>query len=226
MSIGIPQKRRKVSAQIPTIGFSDEDLTNVLYPHSDPLFMTMKISGTDVWRILVDDGSSVDILYYHAFKKIGFADRHLAPSPGPIYVVNYIEVPVVGTIKLPIVLGSGDRNVTQFINWLVIKGPTHYNGIFGREGIATFRGVASFMYQAFKFPTPNIIGVVEGKQKATRECHLATFKSDEHREHHELVMSGSLIKLADSTPSGSQGKRVKAKTDPSDKGKKKWMAQH
>ncbi|XP_071722000.1 uncharacterized protein [Rutidosis leptorrhynchoides] len=88
MSVGIPQKKRKVSTKIITIGFSDDDLENLLYPHSDPLVVIMSISGTDVWRVLVDDGSSVDILYYHAYRIMGFADKHLAPSHGPIYAVN------------------------------------------------------------------------------------------------------------------------------------------
>ncbi|XP_071722211.1 uncharacterized protein [Rutidosis leptorrhynchoides] len=51
MSVDIPKKKRKVSTKIPIIGFSDDDLENVLYPHSDPLVMTMSISGTNVWRI-------------------------------------------------------------------------------------------------------------------------------------------------------------------------------
>ncbi|VFQ83943.1 unnamed protein product, partial [Cuscuta campestris] len=38
--------------------------------HNDPLVITMDINGADVARVLVDTGSSVNVLYLDAFKKL------------------------------------------------------------------------------------------------------------------------------------------------------------
>ncbi|KAL2455785.1 Uncharacterized protein Adt_47112 [Abeliophyllum distichum] len=42
--------------------FSEEDASYVLQPHSDALVITMPVSGINIHRTLVDDGSSVNVL--------------------------------------------------------------------------------------------------------------------------------------------------------------------
>ena len=39
------------------------------------------MANTNVYRILVDNGSLVDILYYEAFKRMGLKDSDLRPTP-------------------------------------------------------------------------------------------------------------------------------------------------
>ena len=45
------------------ITFSDEDFKGVHHPHDDALVVSMTIANFKVRRILVDNGSSADILY-------------------------------------------------------------------------------------------------------------------------------------------------------------------
>ncbi|XP_074349953.1 uncharacterized protein LOC141689526 [Apium graveolens] len=59
-------KRYKPSPPL-VISFSDEDYSpNIIRGHQDALVITAKIGTNTVKKILVDNGSSVDILYYHA----------------------------------------------------------------------------------------------------------------------------------------------------------------
>ncbi|XP_077249135.1 uncharacterized protein LOC143888575 [Tasmannia lanceolata] len=51
------------------ISFSDADLDNLLLPHDDALAITMLVANWELKKILVDNGSSADILYYHALKR-------------------------------------------------------------------------------------------------------------------------------------------------------------
>ena len=62
---------------------SDALLVHHLY--CDALFITVMMANDNVHRILVDNGSSVDILYYQAFQKMGLKNSDLRPSPNPIY---------------------------------------------------------------------------------------------------------------------------------------------
>ena len=82
--------------------------------------------------VLVDSGASVDILFHEAFIRIGYIDSQLTPSDMPIYIFNGIETKVEGIIQLPMTMGQETCEVTQMLNFLVIKVVTSYNAILGR----------------------------------------------------------------------------------------------
>ena len=49
------------------IGFSEEDARRLHHPHDDALVVSVHVGDYNVQRMLVDNGSSTDILYYPAF---------------------------------------------------------------------------------------------------------------------------------------------------------------
>ena len=51
----------------PIIGFSKEDERRLHHPHDDALVVSVRVGDYNVHRMLVDNGSSADILYYLAF---------------------------------------------------------------------------------------------------------------------------------------------------------------
>ena len=51
----------------PIIGFSEEDVRRLHHPHDDALVISMRVGDYNMHRVLVDNGSSADILYYPAF---------------------------------------------------------------------------------------------------------------------------------------------------------------
>ena len=55
-------KRAKIEIQ-PVLGFSNEDKIETIQPHEDALVVTLKIEGYDVKRVLVDQGSAIEIMY-------------------------------------------------------------------------------------------------------------------------------------------------------------------
>ena len=50
----------------PVIGFSKEDARRLHHPHDDALVVSMRVGDYNMHRVLVDNGSSADILYYPA----------------------------------------------------------------------------------------------------------------------------------------------------------------
>ena len=50
-----------------TLTFSTEDEQGIHYPHDDPLVVTLMIANYAVKRVLIDTGSSSDILFALAF---------------------------------------------------------------------------------------------------------------------------------------------------------------
>ena len=47
--------------------FSEEDPRGVKQPHDDPLVIMIMIKGFNTRRVLMDNGSSADIIYLLAF---------------------------------------------------------------------------------------------------------------------------------------------------------------
>ena len=60
----VPKIARRES---PIIGFSEDDARRLHHPHDDALVVSIKVGEYNVHRMLVDNGSSADILYYPAF---------------------------------------------------------------------------------------------------------------------------------------------------------------
>ena len=54
-----------------TITFSDSDLEGCQHPHDDPLVIRVIVANKTIHRVLVDNGSSTDIIFASAFDKMG-----------------------------------------------------------------------------------------------------------------------------------------------------------
>ena len=75
--------------------------------HQDALVITAKIGSNTVKKLLVDDGSAVDILYYGALSRMNLGDRKLNETKiPPLFGFTGNEVRVVGTIDLPVLFGT------------------------------------------------------------------------------------------------------------------------
>ena len=73
------QRRRELADKILPL---DTDI--VQDSDNDPIAVSAIINTFLVERILIDDGSAVEVLMWKAFKEIGLEESQLKPS-GPIY---------------------------------------------------------------------------------------------------------------------------------------------
>lgn len=67
----------------PSIGFSEEDARRFHHPHDDALVVSILAGDYNIHRVLVDNGSSADILYYPTFQQMGIAKERLVPTNAP-----------------------------------------------------------------------------------------------------------------------------------------------
>ncbi|GAB2215259.1 hypothetical protein Drorol1_Dr00019640 [Drosera rotundifolia] len=84
-----PNHSGKRGQDEPEMGFSVDDGTLIMFPHDDALVLILYFEDFDVERILIDSGSSANVLYYTAFKKMGFKDENLKPFKTPL--VGFID---------------------------------------------------------------------------------------------------------------------------------------
>ena len=62
-----------------TITFSDFDMEGCQHPHDDPLVNRAIVANKTVHRVLIDNGSSADIIFASAFDKMGIGREKLEP---------------------------------------------------------------------------------------------------------------------------------------------------
>ena len=84
----------------------DEDAARIHHPHDDAIIITLLIADYTARRVLVDNGSSADILYYPAFQQINLGRDQLHLVHSPLVGFGGMQVQLVGTIMLPMVVGA------------------------------------------------------------------------------------------------------------------------
>ncbi|VFQ83483.1 unnamed protein product [Cuscuta campestris] len=167
--------RRKYPRREPIV-FTERDLPPTGEDHSDPLVITMDINGVDVARVLVDTGSSVNILYLETFQKLRLCRTQLEPLKTPLSGFTGDTVEAEGSIVLPVELGSGEKAVWKKMWFIVVDIKCVHNAILGRPGINKVGAVISMPHLCMKFHTPGGVGKVKGDQRNARECYARAVK--------------------------------------------------
>ncbi|VFQ64803.1 unnamed protein product [Cuscuta campestris] len=162
--------RRKQTKREPIV-FTNWDLPPTGEDHNDQLVITMDINGVDVTRVLVDTGSSVNILYLETFQKLSLCRTQLDPLKTPLSGSTRDTVEAEGSIVLPVELGSGDKTVWKKMRFIVVDIKCIHNAILGRPDINRVGEVISMPHLCMKFHTPGGVGEVKGDQKNARECY-------------------------------------------------------
>ena len=127
----------------------------------------------------MDNGNSIDILYYLAFQQMRPGRDLLRPMNLPLVGFGGIKVQPVGTVTLPVVVGAYLQQVTRHVNFLVVDCSSSYNAIIGRPTLNIWNAVTSTYHLTIKFPTEYGIGQVQKDQLPRRECYLAMLAMDE-----------------------------------------------
>jgi len=98
-------KKAKKGAS-PMLGFSDEDKIGTIQPHDNALVVTLRIGGYDVKRVLVDQGSAVEVMYPDLYKGLNLKPKDLSAYDSPLVSFEGKTVTLKDQIRLPIQTGS------------------------------------------------------------------------------------------------------------------------
>ena len=131
-------------------------------------------------KVLVDNGSSADILYYPAFQQMGISKERLIPTNAPLIGFGGIRVLPLGAITLSIVIGDHPQQIAKDVTFLVVDCSYAYNAILGRPTLNSWKAVTSTYHMMIKFPTDYGVGELQGNQVAAHECYVAMKEMDDH----------------------------------------------
>ena len=159
-----------------TITFSNSDLEGYQHPHDDPLVVRTIVANTTVHQVLVDNGSSADIIFASAFDKIGIGREKLEPVNTHLRGLSGEKVLPLGSIQLVLTLGEPPCQATTTARFLIVNAPSAYNMLLGRPSLNAIKAVPSAYHMVIKFPTVHGVGTVRGGQRVAKECYTASMK--------------------------------------------------
>ncbi|CAL8150708.1 unnamed protein product [Prunus armeniaca] len=160
-----------------TITFCEEEEEGIIYPHDDPMIIRAEITDYDVGRVLIDTGSSVNVIFADAFRGLGIADNMVNRQITPLLSFSGDLVQPVGSVSLPIAFGIFPRKTMTYDQFLIVDYPTAYNVIVGQTVLTRVKAHLSPHMLLMKFPTSNGTGIVRGDQLSARTCYATALKS-------------------------------------------------
>jgi hypothetical protein len=129
-----------------------------------------------VSHILIDTGSSTDVLYRDTFHKMGIRDDMLSPVQTPLVRFTGDSIHSMGMITLRVYFGVLPCQTDILVDFLVVDAPSAYSAILGRGALNKLGAVVSTTHLMIKFPTRVDTGSEHGDQAASRNCYALSIK--------------------------------------------------
>jgi hypothetical protein len=149
-----------------TFDARDVDLRSA--PHIDAMVINCSVAGWDLHKVLVDNGSQADIIFLHAFDRMGISHSLLKPSDNPLYGFGGKGTFPVGKIELPLSFGVAPNARSEQVTFDIVDMVYPYNAIMGRGSINKFEAAIHGLYLCMKIPCPQGAITVYGNQQAER----------------------------------------------------------
>ncbi|KAF8100016.1 hypothetical protein N665_0233s0018 [Sinapis alba] len=131
-----------------SITFTEGDLTDIDQPHNGPLLVELQIGTCEVTRVLIDTGSSVDLISRQTLIKMMVDLKDIKPSSRALTGFNGSSTQLLGTIHLNVFVGG----VSKLVKFSVIDTKTQYNAIMGTPWLHMMKAIPSTYHQCVKFP--------------------------------------------------------------------------
>jgi hypothetical protein len=70
------------------------------------MVINCRVAGWYLHKVLVDNGSQIDIIFLHAFDRMGISHSLLKPADNPLYGLGGKGTFPIGKIELPLSFGT------------------------------------------------------------------------------------------------------------------------
>ncbi|GJY30022.1 reverse transcriptase domain-containing protein [Tanacetum coccineum] len=136
-----------------------------------PIIIEAKIGGHRIHRMYVDDRSASKILYEHCFSQLRLEIRkQLIPATTRLIGFSGEIIWPIGRIQLLVKIGNEEHSASVWMNFMVIRSSSLYNGIIGRPGVRKLQAVPSTAHKMLKILVEGGVITLKSSKLVPLEC--------------------------------------------------------
>lgn len=130
--------------------FIEEEFRQVHAPHHDALVIKISLANLIINRVLVDNGSSANVLFLETFKKMQLEEMMMQRKTISLISFDCRATSTIGEVELSVFI----EGVNFYTTFLEINSKSAYNMILGQPWICGMKAVLSIYHQLIQFQTP------------------------------------------------------------------------
>jgi len=177
-------QRKKYAREVMTVEVQEVETLDVdlvftkanrqdVIPHDkDPMVISVVTVGRKVHRVLVDQGSSADVMLWLTFNKLQLSPDQLRHYTDCLYGFAGDQVEVRGHIEQRTTFTDGITSHTENIRYLVVNAPPAYNILLGRSALNRIGAITSTRHMKMKLPSlEGTMITIKSDQKEAKKCY-------------------------------------------------------
>ncbi|GJY67936.1 reverse transcriptase domain-containing protein [Tanacetum coccineum] len=135
------------------------------------MIIEAEIGGHCIHRMYVDGGSASEILYVHCFSRLCLEIKNqLMPATTPLIgFIGEIIWPI-GQIQLLVKIRDEEHSNSAWMNFVVVRSPSPYNGIIGRPGVRKLQAIPSTAHGMIKLLVEGGVITLKSSRLVSLEC--------------------------------------------------------
>ena len=115
------------------------------------------IDGFHLTKVLMDGGSSLNLLYQDTVRKMGIDPSRIKPTTTTFKgTVSGVEAHCTGSITLEVIFGSPNNFRSEGLTFDIIPFRSNYHALLGRTAFARFNAVPHYAYLKLKMPVHTV----------------------------------------------------------------------
>jgi hypothetical protein len=197
----------KVAAPV-YLDWSDKPITFDQGDHPDfvpslgryPLVVDPIIGNIRLSKVLMDGGSSLNIIYAETLELLGVDRSEVRAGAAPFHgIAPGKRILPLGRIDLPVCFGTPSNFRKEALTFEVVGFRGTYHAMLGRPCYAKFMAVPNYTYLKLKMPGPNRIIIVGSTYRHAYECDMECVEYAEALAESE-ALNADLERLSKEAP--------------------------
>jgi hypothetical protein len=125
-------------------------------------------------KVLIDNGSSINIMYRDTMQKLSIKENMLEPSKTTFHgIVPGLSCAPMGKIRIDVIFGNRENCRVENLMFEVVDLDSPYHALLGRPALVKFMASTHVAYLKMKMPGPRGVITIIGDYKRSMACATA-----------------------------------------------------